>query len=183
MTAVQANWISIEYQEFGPPDAPTIVLIMGLGMQLLAWPDSFCEGLAARGFRVVRYDNRDIGLSSRMPSAGRLATTGMLARGFRRLPVRPPYTLNDMAREASRTAVSRSTSRSIIARWTGSPAWRRSASLTISRPRPNMTTWRRESFRPTPSRPTRSRLPAPRSAIASARAGGRLRRCPRSPGR
>ena len=73
---------------------------MGLGMQLVAWPDSLCEGLATRGFRVVRYDNRDVGLSSRMPSAGRLRTTGMLARALLHLPVRPPYTLDDMARDA-----------------------------------------------------------------------------------
>jgi pimeloyl-ACP methyl ester carboxylesterase len=100
MTSVRANGIAIEYEEFGSKDRPAILLIMGLGMQLVAWPDSLCEGLAARGFRVVRFDNRDVGLSSRMPSAGRLATTGMLARALVRLPVRPPYTLNDMARDA-----------------------------------------------------------------------------------
>ena len=70
---------------------------MGLGMQLVAWPNSFCEGLAARGFRVIRFDNRDAGLSSRIRSAGRLATRVMMARALLRLPVRPPYTLNDMA--------------------------------------------------------------------------------------
>ncbi|MGO9421648.1 alpha/beta fold hydrolase, partial [Roseiarcus sp.] len=95
MSSVQANGITIEYQEFGAPDAPAILLIMGLGMQLVAWPDSLCEGLAQRGFRVVRFDNRDMGLSSRMPSAGRLVTTGMLARAVLHLPVQPPYTLND----------------------------------------------------------------------------------------
>src|SRR5271165_3919317 len=97
MTAVRANGITIEYEEFGPPDAPVVLLIMGLGMQLVAWPNSFCEGLAARGFRVIRFDNRDAGLSSRIRSAGRLATRAMMARALLRLPVRPPYTLNDMA--------------------------------------------------------------------------------------
>ena len=72
---------------------------MGLGMQLVAWPELLCEGLAARGFRVVRFDNRDAGLSTRMPSAGSLATTAMLARAFLGLRVRPPYTLDDMARD------------------------------------------------------------------------------------
>src|SRR5208283_3209620 len=100
MTAVQANGIDIEYAETGRRDAPVILLIMGLGMQLVAWPDSLCEGLAQRGFRVVRFDNRDVGLSSRMPAAGRLKTGAMLARALVRLPVRPPYTLNDMARDA-----------------------------------------------------------------------------------
>jgi pimeloyl-ACP methyl ester carboxylesterase len=97
MTAVQANGIAVEYEDTGPRDAPVILLIMGLGMQLVAWPNSFCEGLAARGFRVVRFDNRDAGLSSRMPSAGRLAMRAMMARAFFGLPVRPPYTLDDMA--------------------------------------------------------------------------------------
>ncbi len=99
MSSVQANGITIEHQELGPPDAPAILLIMGLGMQLVAWPDSLCQGLAARGFRVVRFDNRDVGLSTRMPSAGRLRMGGMMARAFLHLPVRPPYTLNDMARD------------------------------------------------------------------------------------
>jgi pimeloyl-ACP methyl ester carboxylesterase len=100
MTAVKANGITLEYEVFGPPDAPPILLVMGLGMQLVAWPDSMCEGLAARGFRVVRYDNRDVGLSTRMPAAGKIKTSGMLARALLHLPVRPPYTLNDMARDA-----------------------------------------------------------------------------------
>jgi len=100
MTSVPTNGVTIEYETFGPPDAPAILLIMGLGMQLVAWPDSLCEGLAMRGFRVVRFDNRDVGLSSVMPSAGRLATTAMMAGAALRLPVRPPYTLEDMARDA-----------------------------------------------------------------------------------
>ena len=99
MTAIRANGITIEYEEIGSPDAPVILLIMGLGMQLIAWPELFCEGLAARGFRVIRFDNRDIGLSTRMPSVGPLASTTMMARAFLGLPVRPPYTLDDMARD------------------------------------------------------------------------------------
>ena len=100
MTTVRANGVTIEYEETGAPDAPVILLIMGLGMQLVAWPETLCNGLAARGFRVVRFDNRDVGLSTRMPSAGALVTTAMLARAALGLPVRPPYTLDDMARDA-----------------------------------------------------------------------------------
>ncbi len=100
MTTVRVNGISIEFAETGPRDGPVILLIMGLGMQMVAWPKSLCEGLAARGFRVIRFDNRDIGLSTRMPSAPPLATAAMMARAYLRLPVRPPYTLNDMARDA-----------------------------------------------------------------------------------
>ena len=99
MTSVQANGITIEYAETGPRDAPVILLIMGLGMQLIAWPQSFCDGLAARGFRVVRFDNRDVGHSTPMPG-GSLAMTSMMARAFLGLPVRPPYTLTDMASDA-----------------------------------------------------------------------------------
>ena len=85
----------------GPAATRTVILlIMGLGMQLVAWPQSFVDGLVARGFRVVRFDNRDVGHSTPMPSAGSLATSAMMARAFFGLPVRPPYSLNDMARDA-----------------------------------------------------------------------------------
>ena len=99
MTSVEANGITVEYADTGPRDAPVILLIMGLGMQLIAWPQSFCDGLAARGFHVIRFDNRDIGHSTPMP-AGRLAMASMMARALIGLPVRPPYTLIDMARDA-----------------------------------------------------------------------------------
>ena len=97
MTAVKANGIEIEYSDSGPRDGPVIMLIMGLGMQLVAWPDAFCEGLAARGFRVIRFDNRDAGLSTKMRSAGRLPMAPLMALALLGLRVRPPYTLNDMA--------------------------------------------------------------------------------------
>ena len=70
MATVTANGIRIEYESFGSNDAPVIVLIMGLGMQLIAWPDPFCEKLAAAGFRVIRFDNRDIGLSTYFDDRG-----------------------------------------------------------------------------------------------------------------
>src|SRR5271169_3954816 len=68
VTIVRANAIDIEYEAIGPRDGQPIVLIMGLGMQLTAWPDEFCQGLAGHGFRVIRFDNRDTGLSTKMPS-------------------------------------------------------------------------------------------------------------------
>ena len=82
MAAVKANGIEIEYSDSGARDSPVIVLIMGLGMQLIAWPDAFCEGLVARGFRVVRFDNRDAGLSTKMPSAGPTAYGASDGFGF-----------------------------------------------------------------------------------------------------
>ncbi len=83
------------YETFGSPDDPPMLLIMGLGMQMIGWPDEFCEQLAQRGFYVVRFDNRDIGRSTRIH--GRPPTPSQLLR--RRIdPVL--YRLSDMAADA-----------------------------------------------------------------------------------
>ena len=99
MTAASANGLTIEYESLGDPADPAIVLIMGLGMQLLAWPDEFCRLLVRRGFRIVRFDNRDSGLSSRV--AGQRSMNPMLAMIAARLGlrVRAAYGLEDMARD------------------------------------------------------------------------------------
>jgi pimeloyl-ACP methyl ester carboxylesterase len=65
----RANALELEYDTFGDAKNPPIVLITGFAQQLVAWDERFCEELAARGFRVVRFDNRDIGLSTRLESA------------------------------------------------------------------------------------------------------------------
>jgi pimeloyl-ACP methyl ester carboxylesterase len=64
------NGIEIAYQEVGDPDAPPLLLVMGLGTQMLGWDEEFCALLAERGFRVVRFDNRDIGHSTMLESGG-----------------------------------------------------------------------------------------------------------------
>jgi pimeloyl-ACP methyl ester carboxylesterase len=64
------NGIDLAYQEVGDPDAAPLMLVMGLGTQMLGWDEEFCAGLAERGFRVVRFDNRDIGHSTMLESAG-----------------------------------------------------------------------------------------------------------------
>ena len=64
MARAKANGIEIEYETFGSRTDPALLLIMGLGAQLTLWPETICEGLAAQGFFVVRYDNRDVGLST-----------------------------------------------------------------------------------------------------------------------
>jgi pimeloyl-ACP methyl ester carboxylesterase len=97
MHADLPSGIRIEYETTGPTDAPPIVLIMGLGMQLVAWPPSLVEGLVARGFRVVRFDNRDIGLSTRVTGTRPIDMRKAAVKAMLRLPVRPPYTLEDMA--------------------------------------------------------------------------------------
>ena len=97
MAAVSANGIRIEYESFGSSDAPVIVLIMGLGMQLIAWPDPFCQKLAAAGFRVIRFDNRDIGLSTYFDDRGVPRMMWQFIKARIGLKVRAPYDLNDMA--------------------------------------------------------------------------------------
>lgn len=66
MTIAPANGISLCYDTFGDPANPPMLLVMGLGAQMTMWDPAFCEALAARGFYVIRFDNRDVGLSTRM---------------------------------------------------------------------------------------------------------------------
>jgi len=98
---VQANGLAIEVEDTGPvgPGAP-VLLVMGLGMQLIAWPDPLVDALVRAGHRVVRFDNRDIGLSARFDHLG---TPNLLWEGMKMrvgLPVRAPYTLHDLAADA-----------------------------------------------------------------------------------
>ena len=101
MPQASANGITIEYETFGESSDPTVLLIMGLGMQLLAWPELFCRDLAARGFHVIRYDNRDTGFSTKFEKAKAPGVASLLLRSMLRLPVRVPYTLRDMAADAA----------------------------------------------------------------------------------
>lgn len=97
MSQVGANGIRLEYESFGHDANPVILLIMGLGAQLTRWPVAFCEKLAARGFRVIRFDNRDIGLSTRFAGAAVPDLRMIIAARMTGLPVNLPYTLRDMA--------------------------------------------------------------------------------------
>jgi len=94
---ISANGLQIEVDDQGPPGAPAVLLIMGLGMQLVAWPDELVHDLLRRGFRVVRFDNRDIGLSQHFDQLGlpNLAWAGM--RHLLHLKVHAPYALAEMA--------------------------------------------------------------------------------------
>jgi pimeloyl-ACP methyl ester carboxylesterase len=99
MTQIRANGINLEYETFGDRGAPPLVLIMGLGGQLLLWPEEFCRALADAGHYVVRFDNRDVGLSTKIEHARRprLVRAALAARlGLR---VKAPYTLDDMAHD------------------------------------------------------------------------------------
>ncbi|MEZ0362584.1 alpha/beta fold hydrolase [Mycobacterium sp. pUA109] len=90
--------LDIYYEDMGNPNDPAVLLIMGLGAQLLLWRTGFCEKLAAQGLRVIRYDNRDVGLSSKLDRrhAGGLLPVRMI-RSFLGLRSPAVYTLEDMA--------------------------------------------------------------------------------------
>ena len=95
-----ANGLNIEYETFGRAEHPAILLIMGLGGQLILWPDSFCQTLADAGHFVIRYDNRDIGLSSKLDSLGRPRLLRASLAYKLGLPVKAGYSLDDMAQDA-----------------------------------------------------------------------------------
>lgn len=97
------NGVQLHVEVGGNPEHPTILMIMGLGAQMLYWPDEFCKQLIDHGFRVIRFDNRDIGLSSKIRFKGpRLNTLKLMSRFALGLPNSgSPYTLFDMAEDVS----------------------------------------------------------------------------------
>ncbi len=95
MPRVAANGIELHYESTGRGEP--LVLVMGIGAQLIYWPDGFCEQLAARGFELIRFDNRDVGLSSKLDEARAPAFRVMVLRAALGLPVAAPYSLSDMA--------------------------------------------------------------------------------------
>jgi pimeloyl-ACP methyl ester carboxylesterase len=97
----RANGIELCYEIFGDANAEPMLLIMGLGAQMIHWDDDFCRQLAARGFRVIRFDNRDIGKSSRLSGGKRLGPVELLKLRFLKIPVAAPYNLRDMAKDVT----------------------------------------------------------------------------------
>ena len=95
----RANGIDICYEIFGDADAEPMLLIMGLGAQMIHWDDDFCRQLAARGFRVIRFDNRDIGKSGKLTGGKKLTPLELLKLRFLKIPVAAPYKLSDMAQD------------------------------------------------------------------------------------
>ena len=101
-TAKVADDIELYYEEMGSPGDPAVLLIMGLGAQLLLWRNGFCEKLVDQGYRVIRYDNRDVGLSTKLHgqrSGGGLVPK--LAKSYVGRPSSSVYTLEDMADDAA----------------------------------------------------------------------------------
>ena len=92
---VAANGIEIAYDEFGDPDGEPLLLVMGLGMQMIAWDERFCGLLAERGYRVIRFDNRDAGHSTKFDRAGIPSRAAMISGTGR-----PAYLLSDLASDS-----------------------------------------------------------------------------------
>lgn len=95
----KANGIELCYEIFGAPDAEPLVLIMGLGAQMIHWDDEFCQQLAGRGFRVIRFDNRDIGKSTRLTGGKPLRAMDLIKLRLFKIAPEAPYKLWDMAND------------------------------------------------------------------------------------
>jgi pimeloyl-ACP methyl ester carboxylesterase len=95
MPKAKSNGIELEYETIGNPDDPALLLIMGFTAQLIAWDDAFCQLLADQGFHVIRFDNRDVGLSSRIE--GDVDLGELFGGTIKNIP----YSLDDMADDAA----------------------------------------------------------------------------------
>jgi pimeloyl-ACP methyl ester carboxylesterase len=100
MARARANGIEIEYESFGDRGTRPLLLIMGLGGQLLLWEKEFCSELVERGHFVIRYDNRDVGLSTKLEHAGEPNILEVMQAAAARQPVETAYTLDEMAEDA-----------------------------------------------------------------------------------
>ncbi len=100
MPNIKANGIEIEYDCFGNPEAEVVLLISGLGTQMIRWSEAFCQLLAEQGYRVIRFDNRDAGLSTHFPNASMPDLAAIADAVSRGETPHVPYTLFDMANDA-----------------------------------------------------------------------------------
>src|SRR4051812_30063076 len=98
MPTCHANGIDVEYETFGDPSGRPLLLVMGLGAQMISWHTDFCGELVDRGHHVIRYDNRDVGLSTKIDEQVDFAQ--QLAAAFAGGDVHAPYLLSDMAADA-----------------------------------------------------------------------------------
>jgi pimeloyl-ACP methyl ester carboxylesterase len=101
MAVADANGIQIEYETFGEPSSPALLLIIGLGSQLIHWQEEFCQKIADEGYYVVRYDNRDAGLSTKFEGLGTTEIVEKMGALFSGQTVSTPYTIEDMADDAA----------------------------------------------------------------------------------
>jgi pimeloyl-ACP methyl ester carboxylesterase len=97
MAQVDSNGIQIEYETFGKPDSPALLLIIGLADQLISWDEKLCHQLAEKGHYVIRFDNRDAGLSSKIEEDGEPDIMKIIEALMKGETIDPPYTIEDMA--------------------------------------------------------------------------------------
>ena len=96
-----ANGQRLCFETFGNADDPALLLIMGLGAQMILWDDAFCQGLADHGLFVIRFDNRDIGRSSSAGEPVRIDLPSLMMQALQGKPIASPYKLVDMAHDAA----------------------------------------------------------------------------------
>ncbi len=101
MPQIAANGIFIEYDTFGDPSLPAVLLINGLGVQMIYWDEAFCTQLAGEGHHVIRFDNRDIGLSTKFGGFGVPDIAAVVSAVERGENINLPYTVDDMADDAT----------------------------------------------------------------------------------
>jgi pimeloyl-ACP methyl ester carboxylesterase len=99
MPRATVGQIELEYDTFGEREGPALLLVMGLGAQMLSWDEDFCEALASRGFFVIRFDNRDVGLSTKV-DAPAIDIVAVVVASMSGAKVEAPYLLGDMASDA-----------------------------------------------------------------------------------
>ena len=100
MAQVDANGIQIGYETFGEPDSPALLLIIGITGQLTFWDEKLCQQLAQQSHYVIRFDNRDAGLSSKIEEAGVPDIMQVIKTQMKGEAINPPYTIEDMADDA-----------------------------------------------------------------------------------
>ena len=100
MPAASANGIQIEYETFGEPSSPPLLLIAGIGGQMIGWDEELCQKWARKGLYVIRFDNRDVGLSTKLEDAGVPDVMAVMRSSMNGEKVDAPYTLDDMADDA-----------------------------------------------------------------------------------
>ncbi|HEX4858079.1 MAG TPA: alpha/beta hydrolase, partial [Usitatibacteraceae bacterium] len=98
---IRVNGLTLHYESRGDPAAPPILLIMGLGVQMILWPEALIDGLVARGFRVVRFDNRDVGFSTHLDELGMPNIPLAYVKFLMRLPLNAPYLIEHMAEDTA----------------------------------------------------------------------------------
>ncbi|MBL8519904.1 MAG: alpha/beta hydrolase [Betaproteobacteria bacterium] len=101
MPSIDANGLSFHYESRGNEADPAILLVMGLGVQMILWPEALIESLVAQGFRVVRFDNRDVGLSTHLTHLGMPNVPVEYIRFKLGLKVRAHYTIDTMAADTA----------------------------------------------------------------------------------